>query len=294
MRSILMVVFILFCFVSFSQSIQIVDKKDNTPVPYATVLLINQNKIVGGNYCNQDGFLNIDNSVVFDKAELSCVGYETKVLEKLELNSKIIFLENKVMPLQEIVISNKSAVPVVFGYTSLQKKQLSGIGKGLETVVFIENTTGLPLFVQSFLFKVGEVKKRAALRIHFYKKQLGIFEPGEEILTDDLIEYLSEKTKGLVEINIAKHRVELPEEGFFVGIESLGVFDESTNNFKDSKNIFDNLFVEYNTKLDNSLTFSRNRFKNKSWIDFNEWLRSLGLNSSKNLNLSFGIKASAN
>ncbi|MBP6755508.1 MAG: hypothetical protein KA210_05110 [Bacteroidia bacterium] len=287
----LIVIFLFFNIsLSFSQKIQVFGDNDKKPISYVTVVFTNQDKIVGGDYCDENGFMKIDDKMVFDKFELSCIGYESKAIEKGALKNDTIFLKNKVINLDEVVISKNNLATSLLGYTDLKKYQYAGIGKGLETVVFIENNAKKPLYISSFLFKVQKVKKKTAIRIHFYKKQLDKFEPGKEILTEDIVEYLDENTQGLVEINIAKYGLELPIEGSFVGIEALGVFDNITKTYVDTRILEENLGLEYNTKIDKSITFLRNRFKSKFWGDRNEAIRRAIPNFKKFLNLSFGVK----
>ncbi len=273
---------------SFSQMIQVYDKENKKPISYVTVVFTNQDKIVGGDYCDENGFMKIDDKIVFDKIELSCIGYESKSIEKRALKNDTIFLKNKAINLDEVVISKNNLATL--GYTDLKKYQYGGIGKGLETVVFIENNTKKPLYINSFLFKIRKLKKKTAIRIHFYKKRTDKFEPGEEMLTEDIVEYLDENTQGLVEIKIAKDGLELPIEGCFVGIEALGVFDNITKTYVDNRIYKEYLVFEYNTKIDKSITFTRNRFRVKIWGNFNESIRRGIPNFKKFLNLSFGVK----
>lgn len=275
---------------TFSQTIRVCDEEDKKPIPYVTAILTIQNRIVGGDYCDSNGFVKIDDKILFDKIELSCIGYESKAIEKGTLKNDTIFLKKKVINLDEVIISKNNLATSLLGYTDLKKYQYIGIGKGLETVVFIENNAKKPLYISSFLFKVRKLKKKTAIRIHFYKNRLEKFEPGEEILTEDIVEYLDENTQGLVEIKIAKYGLELPIEGSFVGIEALGVFDNITKTYVDTRMFEEDLGLEYNTKIDKSITFLRNRFRVKIWGDQNEGIRRAMPSFKKFLNLSFGIK----
>jgi hypothetical protein len=276
-------IFVLLFYVSlsFSQIVRVCDEDDKKPIPYVTAILAIQNRIVGGDYCDSIGFIKIDDKILFDKIELSCIGYENKILDKITLNQDTLFLKKKTINLNEVIISNKNVQ--LLGYTNLKKSQTPALGKGIETVVFIENIVDKPLHIKSFLFKLREAKKKATIRIHFYKLLPDKFEPGEEISTTDIIHSIDEKTKELVEIDVAQYGLYLPIEGGFVGIESLGILDEKT------ENIEDHFGFEFNSKLDKSITFSRNRFKVKIWDDINARIKRFKPNF-KTMNASFGIK----
>lgn len=261
--------------------IRVCDEEDKKPIPYVTAIWTIQNRIVGGDYCDSNGFVKIDDKILFDKIELSCIGYESKILNKITLNQNTIYLKKGTINLNEVIISKKNVQ--LLGYTNKKKSQSSGLGKGIETVVFIENIANKPLYIQSFLFNLREAKKKATIRIHFYKLLPNKFEPGEEINAEDIIHLIDEKNKGLVEIDVAQYGLYLPSEGAFVGIESLGVLDEKTEN-RESYFGF-----EFNSKLDKSITFSRNRFRIKIWDDINERIQKVKPNF-KTMNASFGIK----
>mgnify|MGYP006179354071 CR=1 FL=1 len=67
------------------------------------------------------------------------------------------------------------------------------IGKGLEQIVFIENSANKNHTISAFLFQVKKIKTRIGFRIHFYKKSIDSFMPGEEITNQNKI-YFLEKT----------------------------------------------------------------------------------------------------
>jgi hypothetical protein len=131
-------IFVLLFYVSlsFSQIVRVCDEDDKKPIPYVTVLLTNQNRIVGGDYCDNNGFIKIDDKMVFDKIELSSVGYKNKILDKITLINDTIYLKKETINLEEVIVSKKKVQ--LLGYTNLKKIQSPGMGKGLERVVFIE------------------------------------------------------------------------------------------------------------------------------------------------------------
>jgi hypothetical protein len=70
----------LFCQTS---SIFIADKNDGKPIAFANITYLLNDKIVGGNYANENGVATIDALVPPDKIEISCVGYKTKFIPVL-------------------------------------------------------------------------------------------------------------------------------------------------------------------------------------------------------------------
>ena len=275
---------------SYCQSkITVLDTETRQPVPFATVLLKLNSNIVYGNYCRQDGKIDIDLEISFDNAEISCVGYQNKIIDKISLTNTVL-LKKDIIDLDEVVINKTIQNFNLLGYTNFKKDFIVGLGKGMEEVVFIDNATRTPLPLKSFLFRIEKAKSKIAVRVHFYKKMANIMEPDEEMLTEDLVTYIETKTKGTVEIDVSGLNLYLPAEGAFIGIEALGKVDDATGDFVDDTQYGDvGLRLEYSYRQGVPATFVRNRFRVKSWD--NNLGSQLGLDDpDKYLNASFGIK----
>ena len=275
--------------VVYSQVITVKDATAQEPVPFATILFVQEGMPVAGDYCEQDGKFTMPADEVFNTVEVSCIGYAPKVIAKADI-TPIILLTKTAVELTEVVVTKTLPKKgLVLGYSDFKKSFVSGIGKGIEEVVFIENMNNKPLEIVSFLFSIKKAKAKTAFRIHFYNISPENFEPGAEILIHDVINYIDAKTKGLVEIDVTGLNLELPAEGAFVGIEALGVIDETTGNF-----IMDpekgNIRFEYNNQIDKPVTFIRNRFKVRTWQDTTRLKSALNNNSTNYPNASFGLK----
>jgi hypothetical protein len=274
-----------------AQEVILFDFEDKTPIPFANVSFFKNDELIGGKVCDMNGLVTIETSDKYDAIEFSCIGYETFIVKDVFNLPNSIYLKHKINILNEIIVSKQKRSFLVIGYSNLDTKNTVGIGKGIEEVVFIENIYRKPLHIKSFLFKIKKIQNKTAFRLHFYKKLLRTNEPGEELLTEDLIQYLDEKTKGLIEIDVANLGIELPLDGAYVGIEVLGTIEKDTGKFIENIDNHKYLKIEYNYELDNSITFIRNRFKSKDWTN-SERLKSIlpNIKSNKFPNASFGIK----
>lgn len=292
MRIITCSIFILLYTVSFSQELCVLDSLTKKPLMYTNAKFYLNNKIIGGDYCNEKGKITI-NKINFDSVEFSQIGYETKIVGKNFIRDTILLNQISIL-LNEIKIEKKGNHKITsLGYVNYKKKIRLSAFKGFEIVVYIDNPYKQLKEIQSFLFKVkkgGEFK--TAMRIHFYKKDLEKLIPGDEILHEDIIQYIDGKTKEIFEVDVSKYELELPIEGAFIGIEWLGVLDEKSGEFIMNESNWDATYIDVNDKINLPLTFMRSKLINPKW-DNTENMK----NESKNIieyknypNASFGIK----
>jgi hypothetical protein len=284
----------LFSLNSYSQQFIIANSLTKEPVPYAAVSCFNAGKIAGGYYSNESGLVLPDKAIAHDRLEIASIGFETRQISK-ELVKDTVFLYPKAIELTPVTISNRLVKPkeVLLGFLNEKKKvNVSSATKSLEAVVYIQNTTGAPATVKSFLFRIKRrTKNRTVFRIHFYEKAEGKAEPGNEILLGDIMAYRDKNTPKLVEVDVLPYNLQLPATGIFAGIEWLGVIDDNGNFIKQAIDD-DRDTIEYNDAVNELLTFHRNRFDGYPWKntaslkeDFKELVK------WKNWpNASFGIK----
>lgn len=212
------------------------DSVNKTEVSFATIILKKNEQIVLGNYSNQNGKAVISTNEVFDEIEISCIGYETKNIDKKNISDNtIVYLQPKSYQVEEVVISGTTLQTT--GHLDEKSSFYKYIGTG-ETALFIENEFNKPVFIKSVLFKVKNVNIAFAYRIHFYRKTnltYKVKESSKEFtqnIPDEHIEIpqvfiLEPDTKGLVEINVSDYFVELPEDGIWVSIEPIGAINEN-------------------------------------------------------------------
>jgi hypothetical protein len=277
---------------SFSQNIIISDLFTKQPIPFVNILIYKENKILNGFYCNEKGVVNFENSIDYEKIEFSCIGYETKSIVNFSKIKDTVFLIQKSIVLNEVKIIKRNNILTELGFCNLKKKLNLSSHKGSEIVVFIYNNFKKAKEINSILFKIRRHEKyKTAVRIHLYKKAYDRIYPGAEIFTEDIIQFLDGKLKGLVEVNVSKYRLELPFDGVFVGIEWLGIVDKNTGEFVEITENSSDTSVELNDEINQPLTFMRNNLKNINWSDTERLKNNFVKIKYKNYpNASFGIK----
>lgn len=227
-------IFLILLFLSMhaiSQTVTVVGISSNNPVSFASIACYQNGKFSTGNYADKNGKFNL-NGHDFDALEISCIGFQTKRITKEDVAEKI-FLMEAVINLKEVVINSNQTVDI--GYSKSKRKKIKsrlGIGESIQMATFIENPFNTPVVIKSVSFNVVSVTGRPAYRLHLYRKLeqksiAGEDIPGEDILVKDLVCFLEEKTKGLVEIDLSEMGIEMPPEGLYVGLEGLGSYDEN-------------------------------------------------------------------
>ncbi len=274
-----------------AQSIAVYENGTKNPIPYVTVLYLNGNKIVGGDYSDERGIVNLNTTLIYNKIDFSSLGYKSLRINNI-IKNDIVYLNADNIDLEEIIISkNKPSEFINLGFANDKKITGYGYDKGFEVCVYIENNENKPLNIHSVVFMILKKVKKTSFRLHFYKKIEGDFEPKDEIFFDDLVLYIPSKTKGAVNIDISKYGLRIPLEGIFIGIE---VLNTGANNQSKYVNSSDVIFFECSESNDKKATMSRYIFENKKWFDFSE-KNSLKSNYSKKyLNAKVGIKVYEN
>jgi|GEM_PF-1862351 len=227
-------IFLLLFFIgihAISQNVAVVGASSNDPVSFASVAYYKKGMFIVADYADNKGKFSL-NGRDFDALEISCIGFETKKIDKADVAEKI-FLKEASIDLKEVVITSNQTIDI--GYSKIKRKKIKaglGIGEFIQIAAFIENPFKTPVVIKSFSFNVVKVTGRPAYRLHLYRKQQeknirGEDIPGEDILVRDLVYFLKENTKGLVEIDLSEEGIEMPPEGLYMGLEGVGPYDEN-------------------------------------------------------------------
>ena len=93
-----------FCIIVQSQSYKVVDNATNLPVQYATLQTYDGGKFIAGFYSDDNGSINIISDLNFSEIKVSCIGYETIIVQK---NQYTIKLNQNTTVLKEVIVTNK-------------------------------------------------------------------------------------------------------------------------------------------------------------------------------------------
>lgn len=282
---------ILFIFVSnliWSQNIYVKDIETKETIAYSTISYKFNDEVIYYDYTNVEGFLTLNKSINYNSIEISCLGFENQSINK-ELISETIFLKPKIQLLKEVIVNNIRKTKVI-GFLNEKEKLEIGFSKGLEICMFFENKNKNEVLINSFLFELNQkFKAKHAVRLHIYEISNMTFEPGAEILNENIVFVFDLKNKQKIEIDLSKHSIYLPEKGAFIGIEFLGYFDNDSSFNKEDSN---SIKIKFNDVENTYLTFIRNYVKKEKWINTSKLKEDFkNIIKFKNTpNASFGLK----
>lgn len=215
----------------------ILDKENKEPVVYANISFIKSNKGISS---KEDGSfeLEIDKELLKDKVHVSCLNYKDTVVLAKDIQNKTLFLSPKLYNLNEVVVSKERNKKVVLDkvkkrVSPFHTNNIRMVGKyfpnKLDGIFYLEN-------VKIFFSKRNSHKAKFRIRIFSVDKNTG--KPKEDILNKSITVF-KEKGQKIVELNLEKYYLELPENGLFVVFEkllipyNLYVWDTFKNNEKE-------------------------------------------------------------
>lgn len=264
-----LLVFLIFPSILFGQitySGKIVSKKSKEKIPYASVGLIKEN--IGTN-ADENGFFTLTGSISkeHDSLIVSCVGYETAIVEAKGQSNCLIELEERPMILKEVIVNSKQN----WNYKILNK--LNGLGDACQT------TSGQQVQIarhfatdidNTILSKVNICKsnnlfipEKATFRLRIYGMDAISKSPSTE-LCNEVIEV---RTKSrVVNIDLEKYQIHIPKRDFFIAIEWLKI-KENESGTKDHQTYNPCVGITFNKdKSYNTEVWSLMNYKKNFWM----------------------------
>jgi hypothetical protein len=247
-----------------AQDIKIKSIKTLKGIPFATVSYKKNDSIIGGTYTNENGYTKIENGG-FDKILISHIGFEKKEIAIKDIDS-IILLEENIIELQEVVISNKKQQPEWIGNQFKGNKVPVSATRGFEfaTLIPINDTTKTHhLKALKFFIKRRKETKPAAIKLTFYANKNNL--PDETLNSVDITKIFNAKQKGEITVPLEDYNIAVKQD-FFIGIEWLGLIDETGNLMLN--NTYNDCSLGFDDTKNQTLTYIRNKLTNSPWDNF--------------------------
>lgn len=227
--------------ISFSQDkITIVDQNTKAPISYVSIAF---DKSDNGFFSDKKGTFKFEKLVGVNEIYISCLGYESKLLNINKIND-IIFLKPKGIDLPEIIFSNKKSKLKTIkvkdkshnnfldGHMVAIGEELCYLIKTTKTSTQLKNIT-IPIITKTISFenkfnnKKQTVKKlhfSTLYKISFYSNDNG--KPSDIVVNDEITTVLNQKRRKN-SIDLEKYNIEIPKNGLFVGLKNLGPIDDN-------------------------------------------------------------------
>tara|TARA_R110000803_G_scaffold207853_1_gene276082 strand:- start:762 stop:1586 length:825 start_codon:yes stop_codon:yes gene_type:complete len=223
-------ILILICLIShsiFGQNTAdgiIKNAQTNEPIPYVNIGILNRDK---GTVSNENGEFKLEIPIEFvnDTIKISSIGYETKIFIANEFiktlkENKTISLSEKIIELNEVVVSNKNLKEKVIGNKTKSKMMRGGfrnaeLGNELGIKINIKKS---PTYISKFHANVtSNTGEKMKFRLNFYSIEKGL--PKEKLISQNIIFSIDSK-EGEFTLDLSKYNLVVKED-FYLTMELI-------------------------------------------------------------------------
>jgi hypothetical protein len=199
----------------------IIDSESKRGIEYATVHKEGTNI---GCICDNNGNFVLNNlKTIPDSLTISCVGYESKRIYKRSLEASddiVIELKSKLISIEELTVKSDKLNRKTESLGSGNRKWFnsSPLYFASQKMRFFKYTN-FPAYIEGFSFYITENNGHKLARIRIYNVDTIRQTPKNDILNANVI--LKDVKKGWNKVDLSNYRLEIPIEGFFIGLESI-------------------------------------------------------------------------
>jgi len=233
MRKVVLIFFLLKNLSFYSQTFEIRDFLTKKPLPFATIILDNQN----GFYGNEKGAFQLNNK--YNSIRISYIGYEDYNAETKDLKDTI-FLKPIIYNIEEVTVTNSRNPAKKIGYLKNTMKKCGTsipLSPKSEQIVVLTPTNKdiIDSFIEKIEIPLNKVKHYnktdklyknapAVVRINIYTVENNL--PKEQIFSSKPIKFIM-SDKEIVSVDVSNEMIKLPKEGLCFGIEMIGRIDKN-------------------------------------------------------------------
>ncbi|TAE19826.1 MAG: hypothetical protein EAZ95_01055 [Bacteroidetes bacterium] len=265
-----------------AQDIQILSQKDKKAVPFANIVYLANDSIIGGTYSNEEGKARLQLAERVNFIAVSSIGYQTLKIAKKDINSQIYLVEN-IAELAEITLNPQKLTTKYLGNPIKNTHHFWHFNSGSEKILFIENTFKEEKIIKSFSFFLKKFDNvLPVFKVVFYTCVNGYPAKIYNENTTNNVFVLDKNEKNKVKLDIEKMNIILPKEGVFVGLEYVGIVDKDTKNIMADNHFYtaamekkpSGISIAVATKKSETkpLFYTKLKFleRMKGWIDCNQ------------------------
>lgn len=244
----------------FSQNIKISNAVEKDAIPYVNIW--SQTSKIGIS-SDENGEFSIENFKTNDSLIFTAIGFETKKMILTE-NMKSVYLTPKVNHLKEVVLLPKKKIKLVTEKIKkathyprfLEQDAITIIAKFIPYKSEYDETP----FLSIINIKTFTQSSDSFLLIHFYSvDEMG--KPKDYLISENII-FKPKKGTNSSKIDISNLKLEIPENGLFIGVEVPKV---KINQTKESKENFEKYKVKGYAIYEPSTSMSDAELDNDAW-----------------------------
>lgn len=255
----------------FSQNIKISNAVEKDAIPYVNIW--SQTSKIGTS-SDENGEFSIENFKTNDSLIFTAIGFQTKKMILTE-NMKSVYLTPKVNHLKEVVLLPKKKIKLVTEKIKkathyprfLEQDAITIIAKFIPYKSEYDETP----FLSIIYIKTFTQSSDSFLLIHFYSvDEMG--KPKDYLISENII-FKPKKGTNSSKIDISNLKLEIPENGLFIGVEVPKV---KINQTKESKENFEKYKVKGYAIYEPSTSMSDAELDNDTWNYCNgEWRKNI-------------------
>ena len=203
---------------------------------YANISFLNSDKGISS---QEDGTFRmyIDEKVLKNKIHISCLNYKDTIVLAEDLQNKILFLQPKVIVLDEVIISKRVDKRIVLDRVKREITAMHSRGMRMLAKYFPNNKK---YECCNYISKIDihfrkRQHKQSKFRIRIFDRDSITGLPKNDLLHKN-IPITIDKDEDKVSLDMTDFDIEMPKDGFFIAFEKLFIpFNEYSGSSKDPK-----------------------------------------------------------
>lgn len=260
-------------------SARIIDMETREGVEFAAISI--KGKEIG-TYTDYNGKFLLNGINKNDTLVIKHISYKKEIISLNAIKDSLITIVQEINSIQEVIIKPRKYKEYSIGYAKLGSKNSINNSKGVEITSLIRDKKYKDCFIKEITFQVKELKTRPFyIKTHIYYNKNG--QPGDEVIFNNT--HRIDDVKSIIKIDISANMISFPLEGFFIGIEWVGVIQNGIIDDNEKYNLSPN--IKITDKNIESITFIRSW--DRPWEDISNKLQGIpGIQSSR-INALIGL-----
>lgn len=211
---------------------KVVNKK-NEVVPFVTISFTDKNNDYFGSITNEKGTFVVKKYLLnyTDSISFSCIGYKTKKIAILELNTNkenIIILDNENYKIDNVIVYGKKEKNKIIELGT--HKNITDGGDFFpiweENALYIENDKNIKGYLKNINIKLtNKPNLKIPLRVHVYSVDSVTHAPYKELLKESVVATTDNYKRKWISVDIRKYKIYFPKQGLFIGVQFLPLRD---------------------------------------------------------------------
>lgn len=236
-KNIFPIIFTLIINISNSQVFIPLDLDTHEFIDEVQYSLFLNKKLIFNALSENKNITKIDSKINYDSISFSRLDYKPFGINRNKLDT-IIFLEKKIIYLDEVVVVAKNNLLTIGETNRFVKKQSKSIAKDLYFGIIYNNKFKNNIIIDKIAFFTEKIFYKTLYKINFYEveetspiKGNQFANLGNLLYSTDILS-IDKKDKNKVEVDINQNLILIPNKSVFISIQLIDYLDEENNIIK--------------------------------------------------------------